>query len=92
MEETMFIDPQRCIGCRACVAACRECGTHKGYSMIYVDYLDRSETTATMPTVCMHCKEPTCDEVRHVLRPFERGPEANVRERLPDRRDYLRQV
>jgi Fe-S-cluster-containing dehydrogenase component len=53
MEETMFIDPQRCIGCRACVAACRECGTHKGYSMIYVDYLDRSETTATMPTVCM---------------------------------------
>ena len=31
MEETMFIDPQRCIGCRACVAACRECATHKGY-------------------------------------------------------------
>lgn len=28
--------------------------------MIYVDYLDRSETTATMPTVCMHCSEPTC--------------------------------
>ncbi len=22
MEETMFIDPQRCIGCGACVAAC----------------------------------------------------------------------
>ena len=60
MEETMFIDPQRCIGCRSCVAACRECGTHKGYSMIYVDYLDRGETTATMPTVCMHCVEPTC--------------------------------
>lgn len=60
MDETMFIDPQRCIGCRACVAACRECGTHKGYSMIYVDYLDRSESTATAPTVCMHCVEPTC--------------------------------
>ena len=60
MEETMFIDPQRCIGCRACVAACRECATHKGYSMIFVDYIDRAETTATMPTLCMHCKEPTC--------------------------------
>jgi len=43
MEETMFIDPQRCIGCRACVAACRECATHKGYSMIFVDYIDRAE-------------------------------------------------
>jgi len=60
MQETMFIDPQRCIGCRSCVAACRECSTHKGYSMIFVDYIDRAETTATMPTVCMHCKEPTC--------------------------------
>ena len=60
MEETMFIDPERCIGCRSCVAACRECGTHKGYSMIFVDYLDRGETTATMPTICMHCAEPTC--------------------------------
>lgn len=28
--------------------------------MIFVDYIDREETTATMPTVCMHCKEPTC--------------------------------
>jgi Fe-S-cluster-containing dehydrogenase component len=60
MQETMFIDPQRCIGCRSCVAACRECSTHKGYSMIFVDYIDRAESTATMPTVCMHCTEPTC--------------------------------
>lgn len=60
MKETMFIDPQRCIGCRSCVAACRECSTHKGYSMIFVDYIARAETTATMPTVCMHCTEPTC--------------------------------
>jgi len=46
MQETMFIDPQRYIGCRACVAACRECSTHKGYSMIFVDHIDRSASTA----------------------------------------------
>ena len=63
MKETMFIDPQRCIGCRSCVAACRECSTHKGYSMIFVDYIDRAETTATMPTVCMHCEDPICARV-----------------------------
>ena len=28
--------------------------------MIFVDYIDRAETTATMPTLCMHCNEPTC--------------------------------
>ena len=63
MQETMFVDPQRCIGCRSCVAACRECSTHKGYSMIFVDFFDRGETTATMPTICMHCAEPTCAQV-----------------------------
>ena len=76
MEETMFIDPQRCIGCRSCVAACRECATHKGYPMIFVDYIDRAETTATMPTVCMHCNEPTCASVCPVgaLVKSEEGP------------------
>ncbi|HXV44691.1 MAG TPA: 4Fe-4S binding protein, partial [Anaerolineae bacterium] len=28
-----FVDPGRCIGCQACVQACAECDTHKGYSM-----------------------------------------------------------
>src|SRR5438876_6608897 len=73
MEETMFIDPQRCIGCRACVAACRECATHKGYPMIFVDYIDRAETTATMPTVCMHCNEPTQAEFKTFQRNLPTG-------------------
>jgi Fe-S-cluster-containing dehydrogenase component len=55
-----FIDPSRCIGCRACVAACAECDTHRGVSMIHVDYLDRANSIATTPMVCMHCVEPTC--------------------------------
>jgi Fe-S-cluster-containing dehydrogenase component len=55
-----FVDPSRCIGCRACAAACAECDSHKGVSMIHVDYLDRKNSIATVPTVCMHCEEPTC--------------------------------
>jgi Fe-S-cluster-containing dehydrogenase component len=58
-----FIDPSRCIGCNACVQACAECDTHKGQSMIQLDYLDRSASTQTVPVVCMHCDSPTCAEV-----------------------------
>lgn len=54
----MFLDPSRCIGCRACVAACRECDTHKGESMIFIDYVNRGNTVASSPTLCMHCEEP----------------------------------
>ena len=54
----IFLDPARCIGCRSCVAACRECDTHKGESMIYIDYLNRGNTVASSPTLCMHCEEP----------------------------------
>jgi len=55
-----FVDPSRCIGCRACVAACAESDSHRGHSMIHVDFLDRPNSIATVPTVCMHCEEPTC--------------------------------
>jgi Fe-S-cluster-containing dehydrogenase component len=58
-----FIDPRRCIGCQACVQACSECDTHKGQSMIQLDYVDRAASTQTAPVVCMHCESPTCAEV-----------------------------
>lgn len=58
-----FIDPGRCIGCQACVQSCSECDTHKGQSMIQLDYLDRAHTPQTVPVVCMHCDSPTCAEV-----------------------------
>jgi Fe-S-cluster-containing dehydrogenase component len=56
--KTLFIDPSRCIGCRACEAGCRECDTHKGESMVMVDFVDRGFSVATQPTVCMHCEDP----------------------------------
>ncbi len=58
-----FIDPNRCIGCQSCVQACSECDTHKGKSMIQLDYVERSLSTQTVPVVCMHCDSPTCAEV-----------------------------
>ncbi|HEX7091332.1 MAG TPA: 4Fe-4S dicluster domain-containing protein [Longimicrobiales bacterium] len=58
-----FIDASRCIGCNACVHACMECDTHKGQSMIQLDFIDREHSTQTVPIVCMHCESPTCAEV-----------------------------
>lgn len=62
-EMEFFIDPARCIGCQACVHACSECETHKGHSMIHLEYVDRSQSVQTVPVVCMHCESPTCADV-----------------------------
>jgi Fe-S-cluster-containing dehydrogenase component len=58
-----FMDPSRCIGCQACVQACSECDTHKGHSLIQLDFVNRGFSTQTVPVVCMHCDSPTCAEV-----------------------------
>jgi len=58
-----FVDPSRCIGCQACVQACSECDTHRGESMIHLEYVDRASSVQTVPVVCRHCDQPTCAEV-----------------------------
>lgn len=62
-EYGFYVDPGRCIGCQACVQACAECDTHRGESLIHLDYIDRHRSTQTTPVVCMHCDSPTCAEV-----------------------------
>lgn len=63
-ERAIFvIDQSRCIGCEACVQACGECGTHRGTSLIQLDFVDRGATVQTAPQVCMHCTDATCAEV-----------------------------
>jgi Fe-S-cluster-containing dehydrogenase component len=60
---TLFVDPSRCIGCRACVHACSECAGHGGVSMIHLDLVSPGLSVQTAPTVCMHCKDPDCASV-----------------------------
>lgn len=62
-DRHFYADPARCIGCNACVQACSECDTHKGVSMIQLDFIDRGRSHQTVPMVCMHCDQPTCAEV-----------------------------
>lgn len=63
VQNEFFVDPSRCIGCNACVQACSECDTHRGHSMIQLDYIDPLSSPQTVPVVCMHCDSPTCAEV-----------------------------
>ncbi len=60
MENVFIIDPARCIGCQACVHGCAECDTHRGNSMIHLEFIRREETIQTTPQICMHCEDPTC--------------------------------
>lgn len=62
-RQIFVIDQSRCIGCQACVQACGECGTHRGTSLIQLDYVNRGATVQTAPQVCMHCTDATCAEV-----------------------------
>jgi len=62
-DRVFYVDPGRCIGCNACVQACSECDTHKGQSLIQLDFIDQARSPQTVPVVCMHCDDPTCAEV-----------------------------
>ena len=44
-------------------AGVQECDTHRGESMIHLEFVDRAQSMQTVPVVCMHCEQPTCAEV-----------------------------
>ena len=62
-EKQFYIDPSRCIGCNACVAACAECDTHPGVPLIHLEQIQREDTVQTTPVICMHCDTPACAAV-----------------------------
>jgi Fe-S-cluster-containing dehydrogenase component len=40
-----------------------ECDTHRGRSMIHLEFVDRALSPQTAPVVCMHCEDPVCARV-----------------------------
>lgn len=70
LESVFIIDPAPCIGCQACVQACADCGTHRGTSMIHLEYVDRANTVQTTPQVCMAADRKSTGG--HL--PFSRNP------------------
>jgi molybdopterin-containing oxidoreductase family iron-sulfur binding subunit len=68
MHYGMVIDLKRCIGCYACVAACRaENATGTGVMFSRVQRLEWGKYPAVkrmaLPLLCMHCEDPPCMDV-----------------------------
>ena len=68
MHYGMVIDLKRCIGCYACVAACRaENATTTGIMYSRVQRLEFGKYPAVkrmaLPLLCMHCEDPPCKDV-----------------------------
>lgn len=68
MRYGMLIDLDKCIGCGACAAACKQ--EHATGASIYYNRIVRSEQgeypaskLVSLPYACMHCMTPKCAEV-----------------------------
>lgn len=65
MRYGMVIDLERCVGCRACMVACKvENGTPRGSFWMYVFRIEEDEYPNAkirfLPRPCMHCENPPC--------------------------------
>lgn len=81
--KALLIDVKRCVGCRACVAACKEAHAFPGddsakvlSATAYTAMVDVSDELHVRK-LCMHCVTPSCVSVCPV-RAFKQEPEGPV--------------
>lgn len=60
MKKKLYIELDNCIGCRACLAACTQCGGHNERNRNYVIDVNPLVDRQTMPIMCLHCVNPPC--------------------------------
>ena len=56
MQKRVFIDPRKCIGCKACEVACAL--EHEGHSLINVYLVEVAHIA--VPLNCRHCEKAPC--------------------------------
>ena len=58
----LLYDTTRCVGCKACVTACREANeeTRKGCSRTLIRQYSNGSEQSFVKTGCMHCIDPAC--------------------------------
>lgn len=79
----MVIDVKRCVGCRACVLACKnENKTPPGvfYTVVVDQVLDNrpNDKPIFMTKPCFHCENPSCTDVCPVSATFKRKEDGIV--------------
>lgn len=60
MTRRLYLELENCIGCRACLAGCTQCGGHEEKNRNFVYDVDPFVNTQTMPLMCLHCVDPAC--------------------------------
>ncbi len=64
MGKIIFIEPDKCTGCRICEMICsfKNCDAfHPGQSRIKI--IKEEELGIDLPVLCLHCQEPVCVDV-----------------------------